>query len=100
MATMEMILLSVIAILGFVGYVLLNFGAKEPCHPHGDLFLGIYSFAIIVTVVVGLINSMADRVPVGRATRILRDIWLRCMRLSYLCSQSVAVLASQRRGLL
>jgi hypothetical protein len=55
MTTLEIILLSVIAILGFVGYVLLNFGAKEPRHPHGDLFLAIYSFTIIVTVVVGLL---------------------------------------------
>jgi uncharacterized iron-regulated membrane protein len=55
MATTEIILLSVLAILGFVGYVLLNFGAKEPRHPKGDLFLAIYGFVIIITVVAGLL---------------------------------------------
>jgi hypothetical protein len=49
------IMLSVLAILGFVGCVLLNFGAKEPRHPHGDSFLAIYSFVIAVTVVAGLL---------------------------------------------
>jgi hypothetical protein len=54
MATGE-IILSVLAIGGFVAYVLLNFGAKEPRHPKGNLFLAIYGFVIIVSVVAGLL---------------------------------------------
>lgn len=53
MTIMEMIL-AFLAILGVVGYVLLNFGAKEPRHPRGNLFLAIYALIVIVTVVAGL----------------------------------------------
>lgn len=43
-----------LAILGVVGYVLLNFGAKEPRHPQGDLFLAVYGLIIVLSVVAGV----------------------------------------------
>ena len=51
------IILAVLAIFGFIAYVFLNFGAKLPRHRHGDLFLAIYGFSIITTVVAGLFVS-------------------------------------------
>jgi len=44
-----------LAILGVVGYIILNFGAKEPRHPHGNLFLAIYGLIIVLTVLAGLV---------------------------------------------
>ena len=46
--------LIVLAILGFGAYVLLNFGAKEPRHQHRNLFLAIYGFTVVLSVIVGL----------------------------------------------
>jgi hypothetical protein len=48
------IILAVLAVLGIIGYVFLFLGTAEPRHPHGDLFLGIVAFSLIVMVVAGL----------------------------------------------
>jgi hypothetical protein len=46
----------ILAIFGFIAYVFLNFGAKEPRHRHGNLFLAIYGFCLFTSVVAGLLN--------------------------------------------
>ena len=46
--------LAVIAVLGIIGYVSLFLGTTEPRHKHGDLFLAIVAFSLIVMVVAGL----------------------------------------------
>ena len=51
---LPVLVLIVLAILGFAAYVLLNFGAKEPRHRHRDLFLAIYCFTLVAVVIVGL----------------------------------------------
>jgi hypothetical protein len=54
MTKME-IILAVLAILGIVGYVFLFLGTTEPRHRHGNLFLAIVAFTLIVMVVAGLL---------------------------------------------
>lgn len=46
--------LAVIAVLGIIGYVFLFLGTAEPRHRHGDQFLAIVAFSLIVMVVAGL----------------------------------------------
>jgi len=47
-------ILAVLALLGIVGYVSLFLGTAEPRHRHGDLFLTIVAFSLIVMVIAGL----------------------------------------------
>ena len=48
------ILLAVLAILGIIGYVFLFLGTAEPRHRHGDLFLAIVAFSLIIMIMAGL----------------------------------------------
>ncbi len=48
------IALAALAILGIVGYVFLFLGTAQPRHRHGNLFLAIVAFSLIVMVIVGL----------------------------------------------
>jgi hypothetical protein len=48
------ILIAILALLGAIGYVLLLFGAKEPRHKYGNLFLALYGVCLIIVVVAGL----------------------------------------------
>jgi len=45
---------SILAIIGVAGYILLNFGSKEPHHRHGKLFLKIYGGCLVIMVGAGL----------------------------------------------
>ncbi len=48
------IILALLAIVGFVGYILLNYATKEPSHPQRDTFLAIYGFILVLMIVSGL----------------------------------------------
>jgi len=48
------IILAILAIVGFIGYVILNIATKEPSPPHRDAFLAIYGFTLVVIVIAGL----------------------------------------------
>ena len=48
------LLLAVLAILGIIGYVFLFLGTAEPRHRHGNLFLTIVAFSLIIMVIAGL----------------------------------------------
>ena len=48
------IALAFLALLGIVGYVFLFLGTAEPRHRHGNLFLAIVAFTLIVMVIAGL----------------------------------------------
>lgn len=47
-------ILAVLALLGIVGYVFLFLGTAQPRHRHGNLFLTIVAFSLIVMVIAGL----------------------------------------------
>jgi hypothetical protein len=48
------IALAFLALLGIVGYVFLFLGTAEPRHRHGNLFLALVAFTLIVMVIAGL----------------------------------------------
>jgi uncharacterized membrane protein len=48
------IVLALLAIVGFIGYVILNLATKEPSPPHRDAFLAIYGFTLVLMVIAGL----------------------------------------------
>lgn len=48
------LILVVLSLIGFIGYIILNYATKEPSHPKRDVLLGAYGFILIVMVVVGL----------------------------------------------
>ena len=47
-------MLASLALLGIVGYVFLFLGTAEPRHRHGNLFLTIVAFSLIIMVISGL----------------------------------------------
>jgi hypothetical protein len=53
MTKME-IVLALLAVVGFIGYVILNLATKEPSPPHRDAFLAVYGFTLVVMVISGL----------------------------------------------
>jgi len=50
---MELILV-LLSLVGFIGYIILNYATKEPSPPQRDMLLAVYGFILIIMVVVGL----------------------------------------------
>jgi len=50
---MEFILIA-LSLIGFIGYVILNYATKEPSHPKRDALLAVYGFILIFMIVIGL----------------------------------------------
>jgi uncharacterized iron-regulated membrane protein len=50
----EVLIAGVLALFGVAGYILLNFGSKEPPHRHGDLFVALYGACLAIMVLAGL----------------------------------------------
>jgi hypothetical protein len=50
---MEMILI-LLSLIGFIGYIILNYATKEPSHPQRDKLLAIYGFILVIMVIVSL----------------------------------------------
>jgi hypothetical protein len=48
------IILAVLSIVGFIGYILLNYATKEPSHPHRGTFLALYGSILVLMIIVGL----------------------------------------------
>lgn len=49
---MEFILIA-LSLIGFIGYVILNYATKEPSHPKRDALLAVYGLILIFMIVIG-----------------------------------------------
>ena len=90
------IILAVLAIVGIVGYVFLFLGTAEPRHRHGDLFLAIVAFTLIVMVIAGLFIQWPTEFAWQEVTAFYAIFGFCCIHLSYLCSQRITSLALER----
>jgi len=50
----DVIIMAILSVLGFVGYVVLCFAAKEPRHRLGNVLIAIYGLVLLTAIVSGL----------------------------------------------